>query len=48
MSSELLERLIDAVVVGSLAVPPITRIELGDVPMLNRNARANGKTVITL
>jgi NADPH2:quinone reductase len=48
MSSELLERLIDAVVVGCLAVPPITRIELGDVPMLNRNARADGKTVITL
>lgn len=48
MSSELLERLLDAVVSGRLAVPPITRIELDDVPTLNRNAHANGKTVIIL
>ena len=48
MSSEVLERLLDAVVSGRLAVPPITRIELDDVPALNRNAHANGKTVIIL
>ena len=48
MSTDLLERLIRAVVVGRVSVPPITRIELEDVPALNRNAHANGKTVINL
>lgn len=47
MSSGLLERLADAVVNGRIVVPPITRVELDDVPALNGNAHADGKTVIT-
>jgi NADPH:quinone reductase-like Zn-dependent oxidoreductase len=47
MSSEALERLADIVVSGTIVVPPITRIELEDVPALNGNAHADGKTVIT-
>jgi hypothetical protein len=48
MSIRLLERLRDAVVSGRVVVPPITRVQLDDVPALNRNAHADGKTVITL
>jgi NADPH:quinone reductase len=44
-SSEVLERLAGEVVSGRIAVPPITRIDLGDVPTLN--GHAEGKTVIT-
>jgi NADPH2:quinone reductase len=47
-SSGLLERLADAVVSGRIVVPPITRIQLGDVPALNGRPTADGKTVITL
>ena len=47
MSSGLLERLADAVVSGRVVVPPITLVELGEVPALNGNAHAEGKTVIT-
>jgi NADPH2:quinone reductase len=47
MSSDALERLADIVVTGTIVVPPITRIELADVPALNGNAHADGKTVIT-
>lgn len=48
VSSGVLERLADAVVNGRIVVPPITRVTLDDVPALNRNAHADGKTVITL
>jgi len=47
MSSEALERLADIVVSGTIVVPPITRIKLEDVPALNGNAHAEGKTIIT-
>ena len=47
MSSGSLERLADAVVNGVIVVPPITRVKLDDVPALNGNAHADGKTVIT-
>jgi NADPH:quinone reductase len=47
MSSEALERLAGIVVSGAIVVPPITRIELEDVPALNGDAHADGKTVIT-
>ena len=47
ISSELLERLADIVVGGSIVVPPITLIKLEDVPTLNPNAHTDGKTVIT-
>jgi NADPH:quinone reductase-like Zn-dependent oxidoreductase len=47
MSSGLLERLADAVVNGTVVVPPITRVKLDDVPSLNGNAHRAGKTVIT-
>jgi NADPH2:quinone reductase len=45
MSSEVLERLAGAVVSGRIAVPPITRVDLDDVPTLN--GHLEGKTVIT-
>ena len=45
MSSDALERLADIVVSDTIVVPPITRIELEDVPALNGNTE--GKTVIT-
>ena len=50
MSSGLLERLAGEVVNGGPVVPPITRVELGDLPGLyaNANAHADGKTVIIL
>jgi NADPH2:quinone reductase len=49
MSSGLLERLAGAVVDGGIVAPPITRVELGDVPGLYADAHAaDGKTVITL
>ena len=47
MTTEVLKRLADAVVSGRIVVPPITRVRLEDVPSLNRNAHADGKTVIT-
>jgi NADPH:quinone reductase len=47
MSSALLERLADAVVNGGIVAPPVTRVKLDDVPALNGNAHADGKTVIT-
>jgi NADPH:quinone reductase len=47
MSSEALERLADLVVAATIIVPPITVIKLDDVPTLNPNAHADGKTVIT-
>ena len=51
MSSELLERLVDAVVEGRIVTPPITRISLEDVPAALNPAQARparGKTVIAL
>jgi hypothetical protein len=48
MSTVLLERLADAVASGLIVAPPITRIDLDDVPALDGNAHADGKTVITL
>ena len=49
MSSGLLERLAGAVLDGGIVAPPITRVELGDVPGLYANAHAaDGKTVIIL
>src|SRR2546421_299797 len=47
MSSGVLGRLADAVVSGRIVVPPITRVRLDDVPALDGNAHADGKTVIT-
>jgi NADPH:quinone reductase len=47
MSTQLLERLADAVVAGSIIEPPVILIELDDVPALSGNAPASGKTVIT-
>jgi NADPH2:quinone reductase len=51
MSSELLERLAQAVVDGRIVTPPITRISLDEVPAALTAAQsrpARGKTVITL
>jgi NADPH:quinone reductase-like Zn-dependent oxidoreductase len=50
-SSELLDRVADAVVAGVIAAPPITRITLNEAPAVLKQAatgHANGKTVITL
>jgi NADPH2:quinone reductase len=47
LSSALLDRLADAVVSGRIIEPPITRVELGDVPLLD-GGHADGKTVIML
>jgi NADPH2:quinone reductase len=50
-SPELLERLADALVVGAIVAPPITRIPLEEVPAAVSGAQAGhaeGKTVITL
>jgi NADPH2:quinone reductase len=47
ISSELLERLADALVSGRIVAPPITRVGLHDVPMVDVD-HADGKTVITL
>jgi NADPH:quinone reductase len=48
-SSELFERVADAVVDGSIVTPPITRISLEEVPAaLSSGQRVSGKTVITL
>lgn len=46
MSSGSLEQLADAVVSGRIVAPPISRIDLTDVPALNGGAQAGGKTVI--
>jgi NADPH:quinone reductase-like Zn-dependent oxidoreductase len=49
MSSQLLERLADAVLAGHIVPPPIADIKLDDVPAaLARNGHADGKTVITM
>jgi NADPH:quinone reductase len=51
MSSELLERLAQAVVEGRIVTPPITRISLEEVPAALSTTQARpvrGKTVITL
>ena len=48
MSSELVERLADAVVSGRIAVPPITRIRLEDAIAVDSNGHPDGKTVIAL
>jgi NADPH:quinone reductase-like Zn-dependent oxidoreductase len=50
-SSELFERVADAVAVGRIVAPPITRISLEEVPAILSPAgarHASGKTVITL
>jgi NADPH:quinone reductase len=49
-SPELLGQLANAVVAGRVAVPPITKVELDDVPpaMSGRGAHHGGKTVIML
>jgi NADPH:quinone reductase-like Zn-dependent oxidoreductase len=50
-SSELLDRVADAVVAGLIVPPPITRITLDDAPAALKQlatGRADGKTVITL
>jgi len=46
MSSGSLEQVADAVVSGRIVPPPISRVELNDVPALNGSAHAEGKTVI--
>lgn len=46
VSSGLLERLADAVVSGRIVAPPITRVQLDDVPALNGKPTAGGKTVV--
>jgi NADPH2:quinone reductase len=51
MSSELVERVADAVADGRIIAPPITRISLEDAPAALNPAQArlaSGKTVITL
>ncbi len=49
MSSELLERVADAVADGRIVAPPITRISLEEVPAALSSTRpVSGKTVITL
>ncbi|MCU1427472.1 MAG: alcohol dehydrogenase GroES protein [Actinomycetia bacterium] len=50
MSSEVLEQLASDVVDGRIVVPPITKIELDDVPfaMNTGDTHPDGKTVITL
>ncbi len=50
-SSELLDRVADALVAGRIVAPPITRITLGEVPAIlsgTGGPPADGKTVITL
>ena len=50
-SSELLERVAEAVANGRITVPPITRISLEEAPAVLDPAQgqpASGKTVITL
>jgi NADPH2:quinone reductase len=51
ISTQLLERLVHAVVTGDIVSPPITRITLDEVPRVLSEARTgktDGKTVITL
>jgi NADPH:quinone reductase-like Zn-dependent oxidoreductase len=48
VSSDVLERLADAVVSGRIVAPPITRVALGDVPELHGADHVDGKTVIML
>jgi hypothetical protein len=49
VSSELLERVADAVVAGRIVPPPIADMKLDDAPaVLAGNGHADGKTVITL
>jgi threonine dehydrogenase-like Zn-dependent dehydrogenase len=50
-SSELFERVAEAIADGRIVVPPITRISLEEVPAAPSSAHvrpASGKTVITL
>ena len=50
-SSDLLDRLADALVTGRIAAPPITRISLDDAPAVlsgGNDRPVEGKTVITL
>ena len=50
-SSDLLDRLADALVTGRIVAPPITRISLDDAPAVLSGANdrpVEGKTVITL
>ena len=50
-SSDLLDRLADALVTGRIAAPPITRVSLDDAPAVlsgAKNRPIEGKTVITL
>ncbi|HUE27137.1 MAG TPA: NADP-dependent oxidoreductase [Solirubrobacteraceae bacterium] len=48
LSSDVLERLADAVVNGRAVVPPIAQIKLEDVPTLNGKPPPDGKSVIAL
>jgi NADPH:quinone reductase len=48
VTSAQLTQLANAVVTGDVAVPPITRIKLAEVPLLAAAAHADGKTVIVL
>jgi NADPH2:quinone reductase len=48
MSSRSLERVADAVVAGQIVAPPITMIQLDDVPALDGKAHSGGKTIIIL
>lgn len=47
MSSRSLERVADAVVAGKIVAPPITLVQLEDVPTLDGKAQSGGKTIIT-
>jgi len=47
-SSELFERVAEAVANGRIVAPPITRITLEEAPAALSSAHASGKTVITL
>jgi NADPH:quinone reductase len=49
MTVPLLDRLVAAVVAGTIVPPPITRISLDEVPdLVSRHGHAEGKTVITM
>jgi NADPH2:quinone reductase len=48
MSGKSLERVADAVVAGQMVAPPLTLIQLDDVPTLDGKAQSGGKTIIIL
>jgi NADPH:quinone reductase len=49
VSTELIQRVADALIAGRIAPPPITRIRLDDVPAaMEQTGHADGKTVVTL